>query len=942
MTDPARSILLTTNVPDRQRGTSGLRCRPQQHGSGPAVSISDDHVTVERFEITGGSGTGAHGIEFASASPANLGTARYNLIHDTPGDGVRISDADSIVDVHNNFVFNTNVGIRLLVDMNPDARVNIFSNTVYNSATAGIASRDAGGGWVRQRSLRVSLRQNIAHTSPVDIEVARPFDEAYFCTDDPPTAPNCTVLTTELANNTMNVLLNFTSDPSPATTNYCLYLGSTETFRGVSHWLVTGSTGDPEVAWEYWNGLSWASLDTGAFEGYNFPWPGFAYWADDPPSWTPRAVSSATSLYYARVCPYVFRTGTATVAGGDTQVTFTSPLSSRVSGNWHYSLIFDDAQPETISIVSVDSPTQVTLDSGTAFAHTNAPFRIERAFTTMPTERLITRADVSVESRFNLAKDKTGLYNSLWGSVGVTGVQSVGDIGSGVRFTSATDLHIQSGSSAQNAVFDMQRQDAYLGVRGRESSALTGRFIFDLDHQVRPAGANYDCYGSAAACWDIGADEWAAPTAVRLMSFAAVPQDRAVTLEWRTGSELDNLGFHVYRGPSADGPWTRLTSSLIPGLGSSPLGQAYSWLDTGLTNGTRYYYRLEDVDTASVSTFHGPVSAVPASSPPGEGGEGGGGGDDAERGGGEPVPGSCPTWVLAAAPDAVSPVCTKHGTPSRSRWTSSRVMRPSATLELHTGGFWTLQEPSGTVRVFVPGFEFPTDPKAPALPLRRALVDAVVGKQVELVSAEALELQSFQGLRPSAVGAAEMSVRGTARCGRRGVRCRRASSPVGFVPQEVARLAGTVFQGERKSAVVEITPVRFDGSGQKLVLAGRVRVKLAFAGVAEGEIRTGSGGRALPRRGLVRDVLAQLHTSRRGLHGVRYEALFPTNSRGLSTSLLRLQRQGEAVPFRVEPAGSVFGPGSVLYFFADRTASSTDYSSEVAYELVRGSGVRMA
>jgi hypothetical protein len=80
------------------------------------------------------------------------------------------------------------------------------------------------------------------------------------------------------------------------------------------------------------------------------------------------------------------------------------------------------------------------------------------------------------------------------------------------------------------------------------------------------------------------------------MSFAAVPGDSAVTLEWRTGSELDNLGFHLHRGPSADGPWTRLTSSLIPGLGSSPLGQAYSWLDTGLVNGTTYCYRLEDVD----------------------------------------------------------------------------------------------------------------------------------------------------------------------------------------------------------------------------------------------------------------------------------------------------------------------------------------------------------
>ncbi len=155
--------------------------------------------------------------------------------------------------------------------------------------------------------------------------------------------------------------------------------------------------------------------------------------------------------------------------------------------------------------------------------------------------------------------------------------------------------------------------------------------------------------------------------------------------------------------------------------------------------------------------------------PPAEGGGGGGGGDGAERGGGEPVPGSCPTWVLAAAPDAVSPVCTKHGDPESVSLNILSRDASAATLELHTGGFWTLQEPSGTVRVFVPGFDFPTDPKAPALPLRRALVDAVVGKQVELVSAEAFELQSFQGLRPSAVGAAEMSVSrdGTVRPARR-------------------------------------------------------------------------------------------------------------------------------------------------------------------------------
>ncbi len=45
-----------------------------------------------------------------------------------------------------------------------------------------------------------------------------------------------------------------------------------------------------------------------------------------------------------------------------------------------------------------------------------------------------------------------------------------------------------------------------------------------------------------------------------------------------------------------DGPWVRLTADLIPGLGTSPNGQRYSFRDAGLRNGATYFYRLEDID----------------------------------------------------------------------------------------------------------------------------------------------------------------------------------------------------------------------------------------------------------------------------------------------------------------------------------------------------------
>jgi hypothetical protein len=57
---------------------------------------------------------------------------------------------------------------------------------------------------------------------------------------------------------------------------------------------------------------------------------------------------------------------------------------------------------------------------------------------------------------------------------------------------------------------------------------------------------------------------------------------------------------------------------------------------------------------------------------------------------------------------------------------------------------------------------------------------------------------------------------------------------------------------------------------------------------------------------------------------------------------MRLERQGQARAFRLEPAADSFGPGSVLYFHADTTAGSTAFASETAWELVRSrDGVAM-
>ena len=429
-------------------------------------------------------------------------------------------------------------------------------------------------------------------------------------------------------------------------------------------------------------------------------------------------------------------------------------------------------------------------------------------------------------------------------------------------------------------------------------------------------------------------------TEVTLQSFVAAPGDSSVLLEWRTASELSNLGFHLYRSLSGDAPWTRLTSSLIPGLGSSAVGQAYSYLDTGLVNGTRYFYRLDDVDASSKTTSHGPVSAVPSAAAPASGGDSGSGsGRDKNE---SSASATCPDWVLAAYGSSAgldvataSLRCTRHGDPDAvSLGVLSRDSR-SATLELRTGGFYALHEPSGNVRVFVPGFDFPQDEKSAALPIRRALADAVVGRRVQLAGVRALDVVSFKGLVPSALGRAEMQVSrdGTVRATRRAA----AQPPRRFPKSELVTLLPSLFQGDKKSAVVEIAPLRFDAQRRQLVLAKRVRVRLLFTGREAGESGRGSLGRAPRHRKPVAsgEILARLHTTSLGLHAVSFEQLFPGRARGFAASQLRLERQGEPVGFHIEPSAEAFGPGGRLFFHADRRMGSTDFTAELAFELVR-------
>jgi len=99
---------------------------------------------------------------------------------------------------------------------------------------------------------------------------------------------------------------------------------------------------------------------------------------------------------------------------------------------------------------------------------------------------------------------------------------------------------------------------------------------------------------------------------VELNSFSATTSDNKVILTWTTQSEVNNLGFEVYRSAEENGEYAMIASyennESLQGAGNSNAAREYTYEDRMLFNGETYWYQIADVDYQGVRTFHGPVS----------------------------------------------------------------------------------------------------------------------------------------------------------------------------------------------------------------------------------------------------------------------------------------------------------------------------------------------
>ena len=117
----------------------------------------------------------------------------------------------------------------------------------------------------------------------------------------------------------------------------------------------------------------------------------------------------------------------------------------------------------------------------------------------------------------------------------------------------------------------------------------------------------YNNQSSPSGFYALGTESSSPPTVVFLASFSAQAEGGGVLVEWVTKTEIDNVGFNLYRNTGTDGTYLKLNPEMIAGLLSSVNGRAYTFYDEDVTPGKVYCYQLEDIDLQGKRTMHGPV-----------------------------------------------------------------------------------------------------------------------------------------------------------------------------------------------------------------------------------------------------------------------------------------------------------------------------------------------
>lgn len=144
------------------------------------------------------------------------------------------------------------------------------------------------------------------------------------------------------------------------------------------------------------------------------------------------------------------------------------------------------------------------------------------------------------------------------------------------------------------------------GIVEIADSCTQGNIMYDICNVVSVTTVSDDVdltNNNASEPKDIGA-----PTAVDLLYFEGSGAKNAVILKWATASELDTIGFNLYRRGRLDGTMRPINAYLVQAqVPGAVEGASYIFKVDNLKAGKFYYFWLEDVDMYGNTTLHGPI-----------------------------------------------------------------------------------------------------------------------------------------------------------------------------------------------------------------------------------------------------------------------------------------------------------------------------------------------
>ncbi len=88
---------------------------------------------------------------------------------------------------------------------------------------------------------------------------------------------------------------------------------------------------------------------------------------------------------------------------------------------------------------------------------------------------------------------------------------------------------------------------------------------------------------------------------------ASIDEKNQIVLEWSTESEIDNIGFNIYRSRTESGVYRKINNTLIPGAGTTSQRTDYTYIDEQATPEQMWFYRLECLDVNGAGKRYEPV-----------------------------------------------------------------------------------------------------------------------------------------------------------------------------------------------------------------------------------------------------------------------------------------------------------------------------------------------